>query len=294
MTGSAGPQKDMFKLEYPQSVGVFQTYDEAQKVVDHLADSQFPVENLCIVGTDLKSVERVLGRRTWGTVLWTGVQSGFTTGLVLGLVMWLFLANGNGVVLLLTALGIGIFIGVTMQALGYWMSRGKRDFTSVSQTVATRYELLSEHKFAAKARELIAAMPQSRAAAFAPPASQVSVGYSPGTYPPPGHSAGGYPPGYPAAYPAGAYPAGQQPPGGYPSGMFPSDQQPGGYPSGMFPSDQQPGSYPSGAFPSDQPPPGAFPPMAFPPPDPSQAFAPPNNPPSGGSQGVDDGRRPGQ
>ncbi|MBI5028403.1 MAG: hypothetical protein HZB48_06315, partial [Actinobacteria bacterium] len=38
----------LFNLEYPQSVGVFGTYDEAQKVADFLADARFPVENMCI------------------------------------------------------------------------------------------------------------------------------------------------------------------------------------------------------------------------------------------------------
>ena len=69
MSQPAVKMSSLFKLEYPQSVGVFNTYDEAQQVVDHLADSRFPVENLCIVGTDLRSIERVLGRRSWGTAL---------------------------------------------------------------------------------------------------------------------------------------------------------------------------------------------------------------------------------
>lgn len=68
----------LLELEYPQSVGVYETYAEAQKVVDFLADSRFPVQNLAIVGTELRSVERVTGRRTWGTVLGVGLQNGVT------------------------------------------------------------------------------------------------------------------------------------------------------------------------------------------------------------------------
>ena len=34
------------------------------------------MQNLAIVGTDLKSVERVLGRRSWRTVLSSGVSVG--------------------------------------------------------------------------------------------------------------------------------------------------------------------------------------------------------------------------
>ncbi len=56
-----------FELDYPQLVGQYKHYEEAQAAVDFLSDEQFPVENLLIVGADLKSVERITGRRTWGT-----------------------------------------------------------------------------------------------------------------------------------------------------------------------------------------------------------------------------------
>jgi hypothetical protein len=46
------------------------------------------------------------------------------------------------------------------------MTKGKRDFTSVTQTVATRYEVLCEHKVAAHAREMLLQLPGARAAAF--------------------------------------------------------------------------------------------------------------------------------
>ena len=180
----------LFKLEYPQSVGVYNTYDEAQKVVDFLADARFPVENLCIVGTELRSVERVLGRRSWRTVVGQGVQSGVSTGLMIALLMWLFVPTENPLLLALYALGIGIVVGIGMAALGYWMSQGKRDFTSVSQTIATKYEVLAEHKVAGNARELLVGMPGVRAAQFNPAAAPAAPGYvqqpygqAPQTYP---------------------------------------------------------------------------------------------------------------
>ena len=80
----------LFELQFPQSVGIYNTYDEAQRAVDYLADEKFEVQNLAIVGTDLKSVERVLGRRNWGTVVAQGVQSGLSTGLLVALVLLIF------------------------------------------------------------------------------------------------------------------------------------------------------------------------------------------------------------
>ena len=46
------------------------------------------------------------------------------------------------------------------------MTKGRRDFTSVTQTVATKYEVLCEHKVAARAREMLLQAPGARAAAF--------------------------------------------------------------------------------------------------------------------------------
>ena len=66
----------------------------------------------------------------------------------------------------MVALGIGIMIGVAFAAAGYALTRGRRDFTSISQTVATKYEVLCEHKLAAQAREMLLALPGARAAAF--------------------------------------------------------------------------------------------------------------------------------
>ena len=75
----------LFELDYPQRVGTYRTYEEAQAAVDFLSDSKFAVANLMIVGTNLKSVERVTGRRTWGSVLVQGAVSGLGTGIVVGL-----------------------------------------------------------------------------------------------------------------------------------------------------------------------------------------------------------------
>lgn len=156
----------MFELEFPQSVGLFNTYADAQKAVDYLADEKFPVQNLAIVGTDLKSVERVLGRRSWRTVLSSGVSSGISTGLLVGLVMLIFTRPPSVLVLLLSCLALGIAIGIAFAAAGYALTKGKRDFTSVTQTVATKYEVLCEHKVAGQAREMLQQRPGARAAAF--------------------------------------------------------------------------------------------------------------------------------
>lgn len=155
-----------FELDYPQRVGAYKQYSDAQAAVDFLSDKEFPVQNLLIVGTNLKSVERITGRRTWGTVISQGAISGIGTGLFVGLMLFLFTGPEAGAVVLFVGLVLGVLIGVGTSALGYALSHGKRDFNSIRQTVATSYEVMSEHNVAAQARELLASRPEERAAQF--------------------------------------------------------------------------------------------------------------------------------
>lgn len=152
-------------LDFPQSLGVFDDYAAAQKAVDFLSDNDFPVENCLIVGTDLKQLERVTGRLTTGRVALGGLLTGVWFGLLIGLLFSLFGTGNVLAIVLLTAVLSGLF-GLIWALVGYAATRGRRDFSSVSLTVATRYEVLVEHKHAARARELIASMPGVRSAAF--------------------------------------------------------------------------------------------------------------------------------
>ncbi len=152
-------------LEFPQSLGVYDDYAEAQKAVDFLSDHEFPVENCLIVGTDLKQMERVTGRLTTGRVALGGMLSGVWLGLFIGLVFSLF-GTGSALAVIGSTAVFGAFFGVIWALVGYAATRGRRDFSSVSQIVATRYEVLVEHKHAAAGRELLATMPGARAAFF--------------------------------------------------------------------------------------------------------------------------------
>lgn len=146
-----------FELDYPQPVGEFRTYDEAQAAVDYLSDQKFPVENLMIVGTNLKSQERVLGRRTWGSVLLQGAISGLGTGLFVGLMLYLFFAGTVSFpMVLIVGVLLGAFFGLLSAAFAYALTGGRRDFESMKKIVATSYELLCEHKVAEQARTVLA------------------------------------------------------------------------------------------------------------------------------------------
>lgn len=138
-------------------VGSYAKYEEAQRAVDHLADSDFPVRDVTIVGVDLMLVERVIGRLSWGRVLMSGAASGAWFGLFVGLLLTMFSPQG-GVSFgpILVGLASGILFGLVFAAVGYGASRGRRDFTSASQMVAGRYDVLCQPRNAEKARELLA------------------------------------------------------------------------------------------------------------------------------------------
>ena len=151
-------------LEYPMSLGVYDTYEEAQKYVDYLSDHEFPVENVLIVGTDLKQIERVTGRLTRGRVAVGGIMSGAWLGAFVALVFAIFdTANSTPATFFITVIA-GMVFGLVWALIGYALTGGNRDFTSIQQVVATKYEVLVEHRDAAKARELIAQMDPMRAA----------------------------------------------------------------------------------------------------------------------------------
>lgn len=145
------------RLEFPQSLAVYDDYAAAQRTVDYLADNKFPVEQCMIVGTDLKRIERITGRLTWNRVAMGGVLSGVWLGLFVGVILSLF--SGEGFATILTTMLFGALFGLIWALAGYAATRGRRDFSSVTQVVATRYEVLVEHKSAAQARELLAGLP---------------------------------------------------------------------------------------------------------------------------------------
>jgi len=146
------------KLQFPQSLATYDDYASAQRAVDYLSDHEFPVENCMIVGTDLKQLERITGRLTWGRVALAGIMSGLWFGLFIGIVLSLF-SNDAWLGIVVSTMLFGAVFGLIWALVGFGATRGQRDFSSVTQVVATKYEVLVEHKVAAQAREMLAHLP---------------------------------------------------------------------------------------------------------------------------------------
>jgi len=163
MTSPRTLARPTLNLEYPKSLGVYDGYGEAQYVVDYLSDNEFPVQNVVIVGTELKSVERVTGRLTHRRMAAAGAVSGLWIGLFVGIAFSLF-GGRNQIGFLFTTPLLGAVFGLIWSQIGFRAvtQGGARDFASVSQVVATKYEVLVEHNVIEAARQLVSAMPPAK------------------------------------------------------------------------------------------------------------------------------------
>ena len=119
-------------------VGSYPTYAEAQRAVDYLSDNKFPVEQVSIVGTDLRLVENVLGRWTVPRAAGAGALTGAWFGLLVGLLLSIF-TDSAWLVLIIAGVLIGALWGAAFGAVAQAATRGQRDFTSRSTLQASRY-----------------------------------------------------------------------------------------------------------------------------------------------------------
>jgi hypothetical protein len=121
----------------------YDNYLAAQRTVDSLSDAGFPVENVAIVGSDLKLEETVTGRMTNSRAALAGAGSGVLFGAVVGMFLGLFTATTlSFFVLVLWAALWGAVMGASFGFINHLFTGGKRDFASRSAIVARRYDVM--------------------------------------------------------------------------------------------------------------------------------------------------------
>lgn len=140
------------------AVAAYPAYAQATAAVEYLGQHDFSVQDVTIVGSDLQLVERVTGKLTGSKLAAAGAASGAWMGLFFGLVMTLFSETKSLMALIVFTVAIGAVFGAIMGLVGYRMTKGRRDFTSASQVVARRYDVLCEPRTAEQARSLLAQM----------------------------------------------------------------------------------------------------------------------------------------
>ena len=150
---------------FPQSVGIYSSYDRSAEGGRFPGGRQIRGAELAIVGTELQVGRAGTGPKNWGTVIGQGLQSGISTGLLVAMVMLIFARPEH--------LAVAVWDHWRSVSPRYRIQRrGVRDVPRQARLhlgdpdVATKYEVLCEHKVAAEAREMLQGMPGARAAAF--------------------------------------------------------------------------------------------------------------------------------
>jgi uncharacterized membrane protein len=141
-----------------QVVASYRTYLEAQKAVDHLSDSSFPVQNAAIVGRDLSLVEQVTGRMTKARATLMGAAAGAWFGLFIGLFFGLFTVGPVWLSLVVAGLVIGAIWGAIFGFVAQWATHGQRDFASASALVAAHYDVTVRDAYVEQARQLLSSL----------------------------------------------------------------------------------------------------------------------------------------
>ena len=137
-----------------QTVASFPTYEAAQKAVSTLIAAEIPARDIAIVGQGLRSVERVTGRLGYATA----ARSGAINGVLLGLLFSAILVIGTPSVPIQAFVGVlfvGIALGMLLSIITYSFVRRRRDFASVMQVIAERYEVTIAASSVQRARQVL-------------------------------------------------------------------------------------------------------------------------------------------
>lgn len=152
--GPFGRRLPDLRVPRGEVLGTYDTYPEAQAVVDRLAKADFPVAHLSIVGSDLKTVERVTRRLSWNRAAIEGALSGAWFGLFIGLIFTLFEPVMNWSVFF-AAILIGAAFGMFFRLVAYGINRRSRDFESMTQVIAGSYQIIVAPELVGRAQELL-------------------------------------------------------------------------------------------------------------------------------------------
>jgi len=143
-------------------LATFETYAEAQELVDRLAKAEFDVSKTSIIGSDLKSVERVTGKRSYGRAALSGAANGAFLGIMFAVLLSLFTPDPTSALRLMGAAVLATTgIGMIVSLISYAFVRRRRDFSSTQQVLASSYQVIVPPEQASSAR-LILGEPSER------------------------------------------------------------------------------------------------------------------------------------
>jgi hypothetical protein len=152
----SGPGQN--RTETGEIVASFPVYEGAQKAVSTLIASGIPAREIAIVGSGLRSIERVTGRLGYATA----ARQGAMNGLLLGLIISAFFVLGTASPPISAFVGvmfIGIALGMLLSIVGYALMRRRRDYASVTQVLADHYDVTVLATSIHRARQILGGGP---------------------------------------------------------------------------------------------------------------------------------------
>ena len=141
-----------------RAVASFIRYDDAEAAVEYLATHNFPVERMAVVGEDVRLIEQIVRRVSYGRAALHGARSGALPGILIG---WLFGVFDwfhpiiASVALALYGLLFGAVIGALLGVLFHALQHGRRDFGTAQAILPSRYELVVDDEVADAAARLL-------------------------------------------------------------------------------------------------------------------------------------------
>ncbi|MFT4052855.1 MAG: hypothetical protein QM677_11490 [Microbacterium sp.] len=140
--------------EHGEKIADFSTYVAAQQAVSQLVQADIPARDIAIVGHGLRSVETITGRLGYAGAARSGAINGILLGLLFSAVFVLGTPSA-GIQLFLGVMLVGVAIGMLLSLAMYAMLRRRRDYTSMTQVVADRYEVTVLPRSIHRAREIV-------------------------------------------------------------------------------------------------------------------------------------------
>ena len=160
MATKRSPRKAPPAIPNGEVLADFPQYAEAVAYVEKLVRNDFPAGFIAIVGSDLRSVERVRGKMSYARVAFSGAVTGAWIGLIYAFLFGPAIdtaniaSDANGT--LGSAIVIGAGVGMLFNVLRFSLSRSKREFVSQSSIVAAKYQVQVPANMLSQANEAAA------------------------------------------------------------------------------------------------------------------------------------------
>jgi hypothetical protein len=141
-----------------QTIAEFTDYAAAVDCVDQLIRHDFPAPMVAIVGSDLRTVERVRGKLSYGRVALQGLITGSWLGLLISILVPVPASTGSTPAVQFStgaAIMLGAGVGMLINILRFAFTRNRHEFSSSSAVVAAKYEVVVPHPMVDQANRAI-------------------------------------------------------------------------------------------------------------------------------------------